>query len=309
MKTIENKKIIGIDHGYGNIKTFLTVTPTGLAAHKTEPLFQGNILKYENVFYRIGEGHKAFIPDKATDNDFYVLTLMAIAQELNQFGITDADVHIAAGLPLTWVKTQREDFRAYLLKNKSAHFTFNGKNYRINFAGCSIFPQGYPAVITRLDEMSGVNMLADIGNGTMNIMYINNKKPVESKCWTEKLGVNQCAIAAKNAVMDKTGVKIDDAVIESIIRTGTAEIGAKYLDIIISAVKDYATNIFETLRKYEYNPDLMKLFIVGGGGCIVKNFCEQSPDRVIVISYICATAKGYEQIAFTALRKEVYNLG
>jgi len=42
--------------------------------------------------------------------------------------------------------------------------------------------------------MAGVNMLADIGNGTMNIMYINSKKPVESKCWTEKLGVNQCVI-------------------------------------------------------------------------------------------------------------------
>jgi len=72
MKTIENKKIIGIDHGYGNIKTSLTVTSTGITPYKTEPLFQGNILKYENVFYRIGEGHKAFIPDKATDNDFYV---------------------------------------------------------------------------------------------------------------------------------------------------------------------------------------------------------------------------------------------
>jgi len=309
MKTIENKKIIGIDHGYGNIKTSLTITPTGITPYKTEPLFQGNILKYENVFYRIGEGHKAFIPDKATDNDFYVLTLMAIAQELNQFGITEADVHIAAGLPLTWVKNQREDFRGYLLKNKLAQFVFNGKDFRLNFVGCSIFPQGYPAVITRLDEMAGVNMLADIGNGTMNIMYINNKKPVESKCWTEKLGVNQCVISAMNAVMDKTGAKIDDTVIESIIRTGTAEIGAKYLGIVTDTARKYATEIFETLRKYEYNPDLMKLFIVGGGGCIVKNFCEFAPDRAIIISDICATAKGYEQIAFTALRKEVYNLG
>ena len=35
-------------------------------------------------------------------------------------------------------------------------------------------------------------MLADIGNGTMNIMYITNSRPFASKCWTEKLGVNQC---------------------------------------------------------------------------------------------------------------------
>ena len=40
----------------------------------------------------------------------------------------------------------------------------------------------------------------DIGNGTMNILYINNKKAQESRCWREKLGVNQCMIAATNAV-------------------------------------------------------------------------------------------------------------
>jgi plasmid segregation protein ParM len=309
MKTISNTKIIGIDHGYGNIKTANFVTATGITAYDTEPLFTGNILKYENVYYRIGEGHKAFIPDKATDNDFYVLTLMAIAQELKPFGITQANVHVAAGLPLTWVKTQREDFRSYLMRNKAVCFNFNGTEYKINLVGCSIFPQGYPAIISRLDEMNGVNMLADIGNGTMNIMYINNRKPVESKCWTEKLGVNQCIISARNAVMDSTGVKIDDSVIENVIRTGTADIGKKYLDIIISVARKYASDIFETLRKYEYNPDLMRLFIVGGGGCIIRNFGDYVPDRVTIIHDICATAKGYEYIALSALRNEVNSNG
>ena len=305
MKTLLNTKIIGIYHGYGNIKTASTVTPTGITAYDTEPVFQGNILKYDGVYYRIGEDHKAFIAEKNTDNDFYILTLMAIAQELNQFGITAADVHIAAGLPLTWVKNQREDFRSYLMKNKSVQFNFNGREYRVNIIGCSVFPQGYPAIIGRLDEMTGVNLLADIGNGTMNIMYINNRKPIESKCWTEKLGVNQCVIAARNAVMDSTGAKIDDMVIEEIIRTGTANIGKKYLEIIIAVARKYAADIFETLRKYEYNSDLMKLFIVGGGGCIIRNFGKYAAERVTIISDICATAKGYEQIAFSALQKGV----
>jgi plasmid segregation protein ParM len=153
--------------------------------------------------------------------------------------------------------------------------------------------------------MGGVNMLADIGNGTMNIMYINNKKPVESKCWTEKLGVNQCVIAAKNAVMDSFGVKVEDTIVENVIRKGNADIGKKYLDCIINTAKSYAGSIFETLRKYEYNPDLMRLFIVGGGGCIIKNFGEYDESRVTIISDICATAKGYEQSAYMILNKEV----
>ena len=63
----------------------------------------------------------------------------------------------------------------------------------------------------------------------MNILYINNKKAQESRCWTEKLGVNQCMIAAKNAVLDKLGVKIEESTVEQILRFGTADISAPYL--------------------------------------------------------------------------------
>lgn len=258
MKELRNgTKIIGIDHGYGNIKTAGTVTPTGITPSNTEPVFAGNILHYDGMYYRIGEGNKEFIPDKAQDNDFCLFTLMVIARELSQFGLHEADVHIAAGLPLTWVKAQRESFRAYLTRNPEGRFTFRDKEYYIRIVGCSVFPQGYTAVVDRLSEMTGVNMLADIGNGTMNIMYINNKKPVESKCYTEKLGVNQCMIAARNAVLDRLGTKIDEVIIEQIIRTGKADVSEQYLNCIKAAVKDYAETIFVTLRKYEYNPNLI----------------------------------------------------
>ena len=65
MKELRNIKIIAVDHGYGNIKTANTVTPTGITAYDTEPIFSGNILEYNGTYYRIGEGHKEFIPDKA----------------------------------------------------------------------------------------------------------------------------------------------------------------------------------------------------------------------------------------------------
>lgn len=78
MREWNDIKIIGVDHGYGNIKTAGTVTPTGLIAYETEPIFSGNILEYNGRFYRIGEGHKEFIADKAMDEDYYILTLMAV---------------------------------------------------------------------------------------------------------------------------------------------------------------------------------------------------------------------------------------
>ena len=304
MKELNSIKIIAVDHGYGNIKTANTVTPTGVTASKTEPIFSGNLLEYEGIYYRIGESRKEFVADKALDEDYYILTLMAVARELNVFGIREATVHLAAGLPLTWIRRQREEFRAYLLRNEEVRYRFNGKEYHIRFAGCTLYPQGYPAIVSQLASFKGTNLLADIGNGTMNLLYISNKKPMENKCWTEKQGVNQCMIAARNAVLDSFGTKIEDTIIEQVLRFGTADIGSNYLVCIQNAARSYVADIFATLRRYEYNPDLMRLTIVGGGGCLVRNFGEYDANRVTIIDDICATAKGYEYLAFTALHRK-----
>ena len=303
IRELRNTKIIAVDHGYGNMKTANTVTPTGIKAYETEPIFTGNILEYNGIYYRIGEGHKEFIPDKAMDEEYYLLTLMAIARELNVFSIREADVHLAAGLPLTWIRNQREAFRSYLLQNPEVHYRFNGKEYHLRFVGCSLYPQGYPAIVNHLGNFKGTNLLADIGNGTMNILYINNKKAQESRCWTEKLGVNQCMIAAKNAVLDKFGVKIEESTVEQILRFGTADISAPYLDCISSIARQYVAELFSTLRKYEYNPDLMRLYVVGGGGCLFRNFGTYDKSRVTIIDDICATAKGYESLAYMSLKR------
>ena len=164
MREIKNTKIIAVDHGYGNIKTANTVTPTGITAYESEPIFTGNILEYNGIYYRIGEGHKEFMPDKAMDRDYYLLTLMAIARELNVHSIQEADVHLAAGLPLTWIRKQREEFRSYLLQDPEIRYRFNHKDYHIRLVGCSLYPQGYPAIVNRLGELKGINLLADIGN-------------------------------------------------------------------------------------------------------------------------------------------------
>jgi len=304
MKELHTIKIIAVDHGYGNIKTANTVTPTGITAYDRDPIFDGSILEYDGKFYRIGEGHKEFIADKAMDEDYYLLTLMAVARELNIAGIQEANVHLAAGLPLTWIRNQREDFRAYLLRKEEVHFCWNHKDYRVCFVGCSLFPQSYPAIVARLGDFTGTNILADIGNGTMNILYINGKKPVESKCWTEKLGVNQCMIAAKNALLDNFGVKADDAIVEQVLRNGTADIGKPYLDCIRTAAVFYVEGIFTALRRYEYNENLMRLYIVGGGGCLVRYFSHYDQNRVTILDDICATAKGYESLALASLRRK-----
>lgn len=303
MQDFNNIKIIGIDHGYGNIKTANTVTPTGVIVSNTEPTFDGNILFYNEKYYRFGEGHKSFISDKTEDEDFYAATLMGIAKELSRANITEANVHIAAGLPLTWVSAQKENFRNYLLRNENVVFVYNKQTYVIHITSCSIHPQGYAGVVDRLREMDGVNMVADIGNGTINILYITDRKSVESKCYTEKMGVNQCMINAQNAVMNSFGAKIDSSIIERFFRYGKTDISERYRNCIVSEIKKYTESVLEILEKYEYNSDLMKLYITGGGANIMRNFADMDKSRVVFVDDICAAAKGYEIIAAQVFRR------
>ena len=289
--------IIGLDHGYANIKTAHAVFKTGVTAYKKEPIFKTNMLVYEGRYYLIGDEHKEFTAEKMQDQDYYILTLAAIGIELHLRGLSSARVHLAAGLPLTWVSEQKEAFKAYLLQNKEADFIFRGESFHVEFAGADVFPQGFSAVADKLREFRGVNMLCDIGNGTMNIMYINNGRPVASRCFTEKYGTHQCMLIARERLMQRFGVSVDDTVIEDVLRYGEADIGQQYLDAIREVATDYAAGIMRRLREHEYNPELMKLYVVGGGGCLIKNFIDYDPSRVTINSDICATAKGYERLA------------
>lgn len=303
MRIFNNTIIIGIDHGYGNVKSANCIFASGVIKSDTKPFYEKNLLVYDGKYYSIGEGHKEFLADKFLDSDYYVLTLAAIALELRTKGITTASVHIAAGLPLTWLGGQSKEFREYLLQKKSIEFTFNGKEYHINIVGVSVFPQGFSAIADKLYMFKGTNMIADIGNGTMNIMYVNDQKPDIKNCFTEKFGTNQCTIQIKERVMQLHHTTIPDSIITQVMRFGMADISKEYLQTISDTAREYANEIFQRLRTHEYNPQMMKLYVVGGGGCLIKNFVDYDKDRVIINGDIYANAKGYEYLAELNMRK------
>ncbi len=297
MKAFNDIKIIGIDHGYGNMKTANHCFPTGILGYDAEPLFTADMLVYEGRYYLIGEGHKEFLPEKIHDEDYYLLTLVAIAKELKAEGITEADVHIAAGLPLTWTSGQKKDFAAYLSKNKEVEFIYKKTNYNVKIIGVSIYPQGYAAIAPFTAKLSGINLVADIGNGTMNVLYMIDGRPQSGKMYTEKFGTYQCTLAIREAFLQKTHRDLHDAIIEKVLRTGTAEIPAGDLKIIKAVAGEYVQDIFRRLREHGYDENTMKLYVTGGGGCLVKNFRKCNPDRIVFVEDISAAAKGYEYLA------------
>ena len=96
----ETVMVIGIDHGYGNMKTATRCFPSGVARYDKEPIFQNNLLVYNGMYYQIGEEHKEFCAEKTQDEDYYVLTLAAIARELDGKGMNRARYTLQPDFPL-----------------------------------------------------------------------------------------------------------------------------------------------------------------------------------------------------------------
>ena len=110
-------------------------------------------------------------------------------------------------------------------------------------------------------------------------------------------------LAGRESLLKELGTVVDELVIEQVIRTGTADIGEKYLSVIRKAAGDYTKEIFHKLREREYNPELMRLYVVGGGGCMIQNFGEYDKSRVTIVRDICATAKGYEAMTVRKIQR------
>ena len=136
------KIYIGLDHGYGNIKTAHRVFRTGIECYDEEPIVSTNYVKYRDKYYAIGESHLVYQGNKTESDDFYILTLAGLAEEMKYRGLHEADVMLAVGLPLAWVKTQAAEWRNYLMREKNLDFSFRKERYKVHLCGLEIFSQG-----------------------------------------------------------------------------------------------------------------------------------------------------------------------
>ena len=94
MKYFKNNVIIGIDHGYGNIKTANHIFRTGVIASDAEPVFGTNILRYNGKYYLVGEGHKEFSADKITDEEYFLTIFNCDSHCGTQFCIVTGKVAV-----------------------------------------------------------------------------------------------------------------------------------------------------------------------------------------------------------------------
>ena len=295
MKSITEFKpvIIGVDHGYGNIKTASTVFMSGVEHLHGEAIASENVLTYGGESYVIGESHLTYQGEKTEDENYYLLTLAAIAKELDVRGYKEANIVLAVGLPLAWIAAQKKRFREYMLRDTEPEFSFRGRDYHVLISKVFIFPQGL-AETAMIGDLSGENMIVDIGNGTMNIARITDGYPLEKSLVTERYGVSICVRNIRNTLSKKLAKDVSEERIERLLRDGTEGQTGDVAKITGIGAREYAAEIIKRLEAYGYD-EKMHIHVFGGGGCLLRNYSSVS-DRPGVTFYddICANAKGYE---------------
>lgn len=197
---MEEKRIyyVGIDHGNHLMKTSNHVFENGVERQAVKPTFQANTLVYDGAFYKIGEKRNSVKDSKLADDDYYLLTLAALAKECQSGNIPNgAGVVLGVGLPLKQFATVRKQFVKYLKRgNQPVHFKFEDVAYDFTIENVLAFPQCYAAVADRLGSMKGEYLIVDVGSWTIDIMHIGTlaqgKRTTVSHKVKKEIAVPEC---------------------------------------------------------------------------------------------------------------------
>lgn len=298
-----NIEVIGIDHGWSHIKTVTTVFASSIEVNPS-PTFFKDVLEYGGTYYNIGGERMEVKNTKVENEDFYLLTLAAIAKELEKRGnTTEANVYLAVGLPLTRFGEEKQPFIEYLSKNEEIDFKFEEKEYHIKIVKVSVYPQCYAAVAERIPTFQRRAVIVDIGSWTIDIMPVINKKPDDRRCNSLPHGLITCMRDINCDCVKNFNYELEEADMEHYIRfRELSNVPVEVLQLLDRYLQEYADMIIRSLKELEINVQTTPIIMVGGGAGVVKHYASLTLSNIEYKLDIKANARGYDMMANIALR-------
>ena len=301
--------IIGIDHGYYAIKTAHCSFPAGLTSYgEHEPYTHQGLLEFGGCFFVCGTGRQPIQRDKTANDNYYLLTLAAIAKEIKQRGLPpECSVRIAAGLPLTSFGRDKPKFRDYLLRSKQpVNYKFEGVEYSITIEEAAIFPQGYAALMTEVgllqDEPS--MLLMDLGGWTVDLMRIDNAIPVADTAHSLELGMIRCVDDIREQVRRETGLSLTDAQIENMLAGQPCTVSDTVRDIVNKQGRKYTEHLLSATMEAGFDLHAIPAVLLGGGASVVSRHLSPKDGlcKTIFLLDDMVNAVGFER-ALTAVSR------
>lgn len=176
--------IISVDHGNKQIKTIHRTFTSGLMSSDIPFPLASDSMLWNGKYYALTDERIPYMRDKTVNDNFFVLTLFAIAYELIETesyipGIT-AEIELAVGLPPGHFGRQYKEFEKYFARNQVIEFDFNRKRFRIMIKSASAYPQGYAAIMPMFPKIREYPraLIIDIGGYSLDYLRLKTAKRI-----------------------------------------------------------------------------------------------------------------------------------
>lgn len=294
---------VGVDTGNKCVKTVNNIFVSGLKSHGgVKPAISDEILEYRGAYYTLTSERLPYLQDKTESEEYFILTLFAIAKELNHRKIsTDSCVKIdlAVGLPPSHLSRLKSSFAQYFKKSFVA-FKYNDKDFLITIENVKTFPQGYAAIIPSYGAIRQIpkSYIIDIGGYTTDVILLKNGVPDMTFCESLNFGVIELYNRIQRRIAAEFGRSPDEEQIDYVLETGE-EIFRTMSQTIQKETEAYVDEIFRRLHEMGVDLILSHAILIGGGSIKLKRFIDASPylARRTYIDSIQANAIGYEAMA------------
>ena len=295
--------LIAIDHGNHACKSVHFNFVSGLAQHSVRPPMADEVLEYNGEYWTLSGQRLPYRRDKTRDESFFILTLFAIAYEIEAAGKytpdSTIDIKLNVGLPPSHYSGLYEKYESYFMgPRRPISFIFRGKPYSIFISEVNSYPQAYSAAMTVYGMIRDLPraFVVDIGGFTADYLLLKKGVADLSVCDSLEHGVILLYNAIKSKVNADFDLLIDESDIDSILKGEQHGFSEEITKITEKMAKSFVDQLFGKLRERMIDLRVGKTIFIGGGSILLRKYIESS-DKVsgcIIIDDIAANEKGYD---------------
>ena len=285
--------LIAIDHGNKQVKTVHgNAIVSGVQKSKTRP-YGRDILKYGGSYYTLSAQRIPYQKDKTTDERFFILSLFAIAEEIEAQGAYTSGlmpIDLAIGLPPAHFGAQNKAFVRYFKRKEPIYFSYRDKLYSILIRDVQCYPQAFAAAAM---------MLGDVGGFTADYLLLKNGRADLSTCDSLENGVILLYNRIRSKASSDLDILLEETDVDAILLQGQgSSYGEEVAALVEYQTQEFVNDMLGALRERQFDLRTGRVIFVGGGACLLRRQIETSRKvaHPVFVEDVNANAKGFEYL-------------
>lgn len=296
--------LIAIDHGNKQVKTVHgNAIVSGVQKSKTRP-YGRDVLKYGGSYYTLSAQRIPYQKDKTTDERFFILSLFAIAEEIEAQGAYTSGlmpIDLAIGLPPAHFGAQNKAFVRYFKRKEPIYFSYRDKLYSILIRNVQCYPQAFAAAAMMLGELATVPraLILDVGGFTADYLLLKNGRADLSTCDSLENGVILLYNRIRSKASSDLDILLEETDVDAILLQGQgSSYGEEAATLVEYQAQEFVNDMLGALRERQLDLRTGRVIFVGGGACLLRRQIETSGKvaHPVFVENVNANAKGFEYL-------------